>query len=130
MKLRRRSFSVRGWSTTRLATVAVRAKWVGERSRVGSSASVPEAPRLHEGRRLARKDREGLLQTLELRLTPGLLLLVGHGLGLALRLEFVQVGEHRVQLRRRRCEVLVVVLQGDVEGLDLRLHPLHLGKLR
>merc|ERR1719456_1995686 len=79
---------------------------------------------------LALEDPQGLLQALDLRLPARNLLLVGHHLGLALRLKLVQVGEHGVQLAANRGLVLVVVLQVRGDRGDLALFALDLGLLR
>merc|ERR1719379_1927236 len=72
------------------------------------------------------EDLQSLLQALDLRLPLGNALSVSHDLGLALRLELVQVGEHRVKFLARRGEVLLVIQEGRLLRLHLCLLALNL----
>merc|ERR1719171_348518 len=79
------------------------------------------------------EDLQSLLEALDLRLPLGNALSVGHDLGLALRLELVQVREHRIKLLAGRGEVLLVVQEGRLLRLHLgflALHLLHVRRLR
>merc|ERR1719171_283420 len=79
------------------------------------------------------EDLQSLLEALDLRLPLGNALSVGHDLGLALRLELVQVREHRIKLLAGRGEVLLVVQEGRLLRLNLgflALHLLHVRRLR
>merc|ERR1719375_1119812 len=76
------------------------------------------------------EDLQSLLQTLNLRLPLGNALSVGHDLGLALRLELVQVCKNRVKLLTSRGEVLLVVKEGSLLRLNLGLLALPLLRVR
>merc|ERR1719407_84606 len=86
--------------------------------------------RLHLQQRLPAEDRQRLLEARDLLLALGLALPVGHCLCLALRLQLVQVSQHRVQLLRRRRLVLLVVTKRDLELLHLAGLALHVALLR
>merc|ERR1719407_82969 len=86
--------------------------------------------RLHLQQRLPAEDRQRLLEARDLLLALRLALPVGHCLCLALRLQLVQVSQHRVQLLRRRRLVLLVVTKRDLELLHLAGLALHVALLR
>merc|ERR1719247_4071958 len=70
------------------------------------------------------------LSDLNLRLALRYALSVRHHLGLALRLELVQVRQDRVELLARRPEVLLVVQEGRLLRLHLGLLALYLLRAR